>query len=253
MSPSKSNRKTIVAAIVLIALVLGGVGYYSGFFDRLTGLTVVSISQILVDPQGYAVGNEWTGSFWNMLVSVQANDNVAGVILPKDQTGTVTVNNVQTALKTNAKIEIKVDPQPAYLIRNLNEYTTQVTPDVGQTWMNRYDALNRGEELNDPARKATALNLNYYNWAEPTFRIYTPYIVTIFKDGVQVGQATLNTEGKSSVQTINTGEGSVRIENLGILGGNYLAPNTPAQMAIFKGYPNMYDLTQVQGLIGYDR
>lgn len=249
---SKHSSKTIAAAaLVLISIILVGAGYACGLFNGILGLTVLSISSINVDPQGYAVGQEWTGSFWNMLVSVQANDAVAGVILPKDQTGTVTVNGIQTALKTQAKIEIRIDPGQPYLIRNLVEKTVMVTPDTGRTWASNPFRYPCGESFTEA--KANALWLNYYGWSEPSWRIYTPFTVTIYKDGVQVGSSTLNTIGKGEVQTINTGEGSLRIENLGILGGNYLAPNTPAQLCLFKGYPNMYDLAQVSNLISYDQ
>jgi hypothetical protein len=59
-------------------------------------------------------------------------------------------------------------------------------------------------------------------------------------------------EGQNQIQTIQTNEGTIRIENLGIITGQYLSPNTPSQIAIFKGYPNMYDLTQINSIIHND-
>lgn len=56
-------------------------------------------------------------------------------------------------------------------------------------------------------------------------------------------------QGSSNVQTVQTSEGAVRIENLGILGGQYLSPNTPSQIAILKGYPTVYDWTQIQNYV----
>ena len=80
-----------------------------------------------------------------MLVYVNANDQLAGVILPKDQTGSVTYDNAVKALKTGAQIEIKIDPQMPYLIRDVQEHVATFAPSVGQTYVSRYSPSDRGE------------------------------------------------------------------------------------------------------------
>lgn len=232
--------------VVLILCVLAIAFFASYPYSQ----TIVSISQIYVDPQGSEVGGEWKGSFWNIVAVVNVNDDLAGVLLPQNQSATITYENVLTTLKTGAKIEIKIDPQPAYLLRNIAEKTVMVTPEVGRTY-STHPLTGIGEALDEV--KITELYLRYYDWAEPTFRIYCPFTVSVYKNGALVGQKTFNTEGAATVQSITTSEGVVRIENLGILQGQYLSPNVPPQICILKGYPYIYDLTQVSGLIGYDQ
>ncbi len=231
-------KKVIIAAItaILLSLIVGSLFVLNpNLFDNQTpsGLTTVSISQINVSPQGLAVSDSGSvsGGYWNILVYVNSNDNLAGVILPEGQKTSITYNGATKALETGAKIEIKIDPQQPYIIRTLQEKTVMIAP--GAT----------GQSTVQP------LYLNYYSWNEPTWRIYTPFVVSIYKDGSIVGQKTINMQGASQVQTIDTTEGTVRIENLGILGGQYLSPNTPSQIAIFKGAPNVYDWTQIYNKI----
>jgi len=230
------HKKLLGLGVILVVLLLS-VSYVvdPDFFGRIANLgkeTTVSISQINVDPQGSIVGDEYKGSFWNILAYINANDYLAGVVLPKGQTGSVTYQGAIKALETGAKVEIKIDPQTPYLIRSVQEKQVMYAPSV----------VGAGSTVD-------ASYLRYYDWSEPTWRIYTPFTVTIYKDGVQVGQATLNMQGQSQVQTVSTSEGAVRIENLGILGGQYLSPNTPSQIAILKGYSNVYDWVQIQNIV----
>ena len=244
-----------MGVIFLIAITLGAMFYFNpAIFNFANPNTTLSISQIYVDPQGSEVGNEWRGSFWNILAYINTNDDLAGVILPEDQKTSITYQGATEALKTGAKIEIKIDPQQPYLIRGIQEKTATVTPTVGQTYVNRYSPSDRGESF---STQASELPLRYYGWVEPTWRVYTPYVVSIYKDGALVGQATLNTNenGKNNQgMAVSTSEGSVRIENLGYLSGQYLGgPNAPAQIAIFKGYSNVYDYTQLTNIIQYNQ
>ncbi len=234
---SKKNQLIVVGALGLIVLALSFV--YLSFPQAFDGFTqqqqdtTLSISQINIDPQGNPVGNEWHNSFWNLLVYVNANDDIAGVVLPKGQTGSITYQGAVDALKTGAKVEIKINPQQPYLIRDIQEKTAMVAPGaVG------------------PSKSTGQLDMQYYGWGEQQWRIYTPFVVTVYKDGQQVGQpVTLNEQGASKVQEVSTPEGPVRIENLGTLGGNYRDPNTPSQICIVKGSPNVYDYTQVSSIL----
>ncbi len=153
------NTTRKVASITLILLSITALIIISPHLPTIAPQTTISISQIYVDPQGSEIGNEWKGSYWNILTYINANDQIAGVILPKDQTGAVTYNGAVTALKTGAKIEIKIDPQQPYLTRGLIERTTQVTSEVGRTYQNMYMPSYIGEDL---TRKAQALMLNYF-------------------------------------------------------------------------------------------
>jgi hypothetical protein len=121
-----------VGAVFLIILTLGSLYYFvpSVFNGFVAPATTISINSINVDPQDSAhlVGNEYYGSFWDILTYVNANDDVAGVILPKGQTGSVTYQNAVTTLQTGAKIEIKIDPQQPYLLHDLQEKVPMAAP-----------------------------------------------------------------------------------------------------------------------------
>lgn len=229
----KLNPKLVALVAVLLIVTVVVVVVFQPFLGQNTTL---SISQIYVDPVGGAVGDEWRGSYWNLLTYINANDDLAGVVLPESQKTSITFNGVVQQLESGAKVEIKIDPQTPYVIRTIQEKTVAVAPPA---------------KSNDGGQTVSGLDLRYYGWAEPTWRIYTPFVVSVYKDGALVGSKTLNMQGQSQVQTISTSEGEVRIENLGILGGQYLSPNTPSQIAIFKGAPNVYDWAQIQSLVSY--
>jgi hypothetical protein len=229
----KLNPKLVALVAILLIVTVGAVVVFQPFLGQNTTLNV---SQIYVDPQGSAVGDEWRGSYWNILTYINANDDLAGVVLPEDQKTSITFNGAVQQLESGAKVEVKIDPQTPYLIRDIQENTKPVAPPA---------------KSNEGGQTVTGLDLRYYGWAEPTWRIYTPFVVSIYKDGSLVGSKTLNMQGQSQVQTISTSEGEVRIENLGVLGGQYLSPNTPSQISIFKGAPNVYDWAQIQNMVVY--
>lgn len=201
-----------------------------------TGLTIISISSITVDPQGYEVGGQWTGSFWNIVATVSQSDSLAGVILPEGQEGSVNTDGVLKTLKTGAKIEIKIDPQQPYLYRGLTEKTVKIAP----------KATGGGLTVDDAW-------MDYYAWSGG-WQIYTPYLVTVYKDGVQVGSAQLDNKGLDTTQIINTNEGTIRIEHLGSLLNNYMSPSFPSEICIVKGatniyYSKIYDWSTIQSLV----
>jgi hypothetical protein len=229
----KLNPKLVALIAILLIVTVGTVVVFQPFLGQNTTL---SISQIYVDPQGGAVGDEWRGSYWNILTYINANDDLAGVVLPEGQKTSITFDGAVQQLESGAKVEIKIDPQTPYLIRDIQEKTVAVAPPA---------------KSNDGGQTVSALDLRYYGWAELSWRIYTPFVVSVYKDGSLVGSKTLNMQGQSQVQTISTSEGEIRIENLGVLGGQYLSPNTPSQISIFKGAPYVYDWAQIQSMVNY--
>ncbi len=190
------------------------------------------MNPINVNPQGldFSNPNDVSGSYWNLVFYINTNDDIAGVILPEGQKTSVTYDGAIKALETGAKIEVKIDPQQPYLIHTIQENPIMIAP--GAT----------GQSTVQP------VYLTYYSWVGG-WELYTPYMVSVYKDGSIIGQKLLNERGVSQVQTISTNEGTVRIENLGTLGNNYLSPNIPSQIAIFKGAPNVYDWTQIYNKI----
>jgi hypothetical protein len=226
----------LLLIIVIASSIFGAAVYYNpSILDRLTGQsnTVLSVSSINVDPQGSVVDGKYVGSYWNLLVYVNANDDVAGVVLPEGQTGSITYQGATKALETGAKVEVKIDPGTPYLIRDIQEKQVMFAP-----------GATAGGSTTNP------VYMRYYDWGEATWRIYTPFTVSIYVDGSLVGQKTLNMQGQSAVQTIDTNIGkSVRVENLGILGGSYTGYSSPNPIAIIKGYANVYSYNSIKDYI----
>jgi hypothetical protein len=220
------------ATVFILMITVGAIAIYDPSLLNLYPATTLSISQINVDPQGAPVGDEWTGSYWNILVYVNANDQLAGVVLPEGQTGSVTYQGAIKALETGAKVEVKIDPGQPYLIRDVVEKNMHVAP----------AATGGGTTV-------SAFDVRYYDWAESTFRIYTPFTVSIYKDGALVGSQTLNLQGSSQVQSVSTSEGAVRIENLGTLGGSYTSFSYAQPIAILKGGSNIYDYGTITTMV----
>lgn len=224
----KNNVKLLGLVLVLV-IGLAALYAVDPSFLNLGENTTVSISEVKVLPQGAPVGDEWQGSFWNILAYVGVNDQLAGVVLPKGEKDTVTFDGAVRALETGARVEIRIDPGQAYIIHPIQEATVDVVvPKATGT----------------TGAVTEKLSLTYYRWVGG-WEVYTPFTVSVYKDGNLVGQRTFNAKGTALAQEVDTSEGKVRIENLGTLGGNYLQPNMPSQICIFKGAPYVYDWTQV--------
>lgn len=237
--------KKLLGLLLVIIVISGAVVYLNpSILDNFANLgqnTILTPPQnLFVQLQDSAniVGNKLNGGFWVFNVAVTANDDIAGVILPKNQTGSVTYQGATKALQTGAKIEIKIDPGQPYVIRTIQEKNMHpVSGFVAPA------ATGNGKTV-DP------LTVRYYDWGEgSSWRVYTPFTVSVYKDGSLVGKQEFNSVGKASIQNIVTNEGTVRVEMPGTLGNNYLSPAFPAQIAILKGYSNVYDWTQIQSLV----
>lgn len=224
---TKRNQSFIIVILLIgVLLTLG---------PNMLGATTISISRIEVDPQGGAVGSEWVGGFWNIVCVINANEYLAGVQLPE---GTeASLNNggtIPTSLVTNADIQITIDPGQPYLIRGLVEKQTSAAP-----------AAKGSAGAIQPS-----LTLSYYDWSEPQWRIVTPFTVNVYKDGSLVGSKTIDMAGKEYNQFIPTSEGNIRIENLGLLGSNYVGFSTPS-IVLVKNNPYCYEQAQVIDLLNW--
>jgi hypothetical protein len=94
--------------------------------------------------------------------------------------------------------------------------------------------------------------VNVWSWAEPSFRVYTPFKVTVLKNGAVIGETTLNAEGLAKTQIISTTLGDIRVENLGNLVGEYMNPTVPSNIGILSG-DNVYDYGITERLIKFDQ
>ena len=78
MNLNKTQRQMLYAFVGLVII--------TGLFTALTPLTVISVSHLNIDPQGYLDpnDNEWSGSFWSIEMLVDVSDQIAGFHLGND-------------------------------------------------------------------------------------------------------------------------------------------------------------------------
>lgn len=246
MEEVSKRNKTILIVMFLAAMLI--LVYGSTPFKPLT---IISPPQnVYIEIQdGEEVAGEWTGSYWSMLVAVTSSDEMAGFkALQKNQSYTIEIEGEKYDLRSGADIEVRIDPEQPYFTRKIQSASMEIVPTTFRTWANRLFNI----PYKDTAVKANSSWSGHLDWAEPGWRWYTPYTITILKNGEVIATKTLNTEGVDKVQIVETSEGNIRIEHLGALSGEYRTIEVPEQIVIFdKSY--VYDWAdRVDELLKYD-
>ncbi|MGA3110483.1 MAG: hypothetical protein ABSE15_00440 [Candidatus Bathyarchaeia archaeon] len=231
------KKALAAAAIILIAASLVvTIVEDPGLFHLPSSLSLVSLSQITVDPQGASVGSNGalTGVYWNLLGAVDSADVMQGFLLPNGTAAATTVAGINQEVTNTASVEVDITPLQPYFIRDLQ--VQQMT----------YAPAAQGSTGSTPASAATT---TYYAWNGP-WEVYTPYQVTVKQNGNVIGTATLNTQGNSgNAQTIQTNDGDILIDNLGGLTGIYAGPpDLPSQICILNNN-YVYDWGVIQSYI----
>ena len=177
------------------------------------------MSQITVDPQGGSEQSNGalTGVYWNGVIYVDAADVVQGFLLPNGTVAATTVAGIQEEVTNTASIEIDVEPLQSYLIRDLQLQQVTVAPS---------GTGNSGS--------SNALTMSYYAWLDPSWRIYTPYQVTIKQNGNVIYSGQINANKTTNQASISTNQGTILIANLGGLQGPYLTPETPSALCMIN-------------------
>ena len=194
---------------------------------------ILSLYQCNIDTAGASVdGNgKVTGAYWTLAAYVEGQNVVQGFLLDNGKTSSGSINGETTTVSTKASVEVDIKPLQAYLIRDLQVRQVTVAPPAK-------DVSGSGT--------VAALTLQYSDWLESSFRIYTPYEVTVKRDGNVLTTVTINTQGSANLpQTIPTSVGNIIIQNLGGLSSTYLTPNTPSQVAVLNE-DYIYDWAQIQ-------
>lgn len=235
-----------VIALLLVSLAI----FVLPNLGRLKPLTVISPpSSVYIEPIGRELDGEWTGSYWSMQVAVTSSDEIAGFkALEVNQSEKVTVDGEEYDLRSGANIEIRIDPQPPYFARKIRDSSVEIVPKTYGAW---YNPLGQKGKLGDDY--VNPLWSGHFDWAESGWRWYTPYTITVLKNGEVIATKPLNAEGEDRIQTIETSEGTIRIEHLGSLLGEYRTIEVPEQIVIFdKSY--VYDWSdRVDELLPYDQ
>jgi hypothetical protein len=233
---NKTTKKAVLGAVVIFCAAI--FIFTLMFYNPLNFLqnNLVSLSQISVDSQGASIGStgKLTGTFWILQGYVDAKDIVQGFLLPSGTEKPLTVAGIQELVKNTASVQINIEPLQPYLIRDLQIQQVTVAPSAVSP---------------DGKSSVSSLPLQYYQWNEPSFRIYTPYQITVLRNWQQIGSMTINTQGNSNTQTVSTSAGPITIQNLGGLQGTYLTPDTPSQIAILTASSYVYDWAQISTMV----
>ena len=243
-------EKYSLAAIALIAFVLvGSIVYFS---PNLFRATVLSVSQINIDPQGYedSTTKEWRGSFWTIIMTTDCTDQVSAYKFDKTESekGTNTIGDKK--LVPQSTVTIKIDPQQPYWERPLEIKSVTVTPKT--FGMGRNKLAGAAWKWTDTGIPVGAVYSNHYEWGTGYWIVHTPFIVTILKNDVQIGQKIIDTIGATSIIRIpDSGDEYVAISDLGKLGTGYGEPQLGDIM--FFSMDNVFEKTTASyNLVKYD-
>ena len=239
-------EKEKIIAVAIAVTILSGVIMWQ-FSERLRPYTLLSVSEIKVEPQGYeGADGEWKGSFWSILMTTDFTDTVGAYKFDESEAekGDDTVDGEK--LVPQSSIEIKIDPHQPYYERPLEIKSTTVTPKTYGAWANMWGQWGKKKDVSiDPVYSG------HYEFGTGDWTLHTPFTVTVLKNGVSIGSETIDTVG--GVQTVKIGSGSeyVTITDLGKLGTGYGEPQIGnvlyfADDAIFKAD------TYARNLIKYD-
>lgn len=241
------HEKLVASLLIILAVstVIGVYYYNPSLFQGLSPNTLVSAQQQWVVPQGRDVDGKYVGSFWNLVAVVNMEDTFTGVTFPAGSSTSVTLDGVQTALKTDASVEIRISSQQPYIMGSIVEKTVQVCGRASTSTQAISGFPSEGSDVKND------FWVNYWTGNGPDWRIYAPYTVTVFKNGQQVGSpVTMNDYQSNRVVEVPLPSGQVvRIENLGNLQGNYIPNLALYNMAMLDGN-SIYDLN---GFLGQTR
>lgn len=241
----KNQTLTIIIVLIFLSFTIIVLPYL-----ELQSFTIVDISKLTVLPQGEEVEGIWTGSFWSIEAYVTSSESVQGFMaVAENQSYTIEIEGTKYDLRSGANIEIVIDPEQPYFVRTIRSVLTEVVPSTYQSGMHKITQAifqEKGEGIVDD------LWCQHFDWAEPGWRWYCPYWITVLKDGEEIGRKLLNSEGEDSIQIVETSEGPIRIEHLGMLSGEYKTVEVPEQIAIFdKSY--VYDYQFCSPYMEYDK
>lgn len=232
------KMKVPKSTLTVLLLAVAALGLLAAGFIQLPGLTVLSVSQVEIDPQGYEdeQTGEWRGSKWIITMTVDAADQVAGIKFANDagEPGKTYVESsdgsrvyASDTVKTGDKvvpqstITIRIDPDKPFWDRELEIQQGYYTPETWGTWS--YKGTTHTKTLGgkmDGNYHASAVAFQHYEWKPGNWVLHTPFTVTVLKDGVEVDRERIDTVGATKSYEV----GGVYITDLGKLGHGYGEP-----------------------------
>lgn len=239
------NRTLVsISAIFLITLVVGSTFYFAPWVFTGQQNTVLSVSSVNINPQGYESADQVKGTYWSVLMTAsyddvvsfyQFDDNEAQKYNPSWQGKDVEVKNT---------IKIEVDPAQPYYERSITTKSNHVV--VPRAYRNYLGPTILAYGRDQGAWKVNALLSNHFETSTSDWQLHTPFTIKVYKNGALVGTQTMDLFGNSAPAqnialdgkdvTIGSGSQYVTVESLGALTGSASAPN----WASVVGWSNQY-------------
>jgi len=208
--------KLSLLSIVLLLIFLESV---ISTIPKINATLVVPPQKVMLQG-GHEENKEWVKGYWSFTIAVNQVEEMIGVELPKNTT--VNKSDEESAyIKTNSSLRLTFEPVEAYYKRKLKSTKELVMPAYCRGRM----FLGFGSY--DTSVISQQVTATFYEWGESSWKKFTVWKVSAFKNGNLIGQGTANTEDGQNLILIPTNEGTIRIENLGRLEGTDTAPDTP--------------------------
>jgi len=212
MKINQMRRLTLLAGILSLIFLESTI--------TMTNATIIVPPQKLTLQGGYEKGTEWVNGYWSFTVVVNQVEEIIGVELPKNTTFDKS-GEESAYIKTNSSLKVMFEPVEAYYKRKLKRTEELVMPAYCR------GKMTLGFASYDTGIMSETLTATFFEWGESSWKKFTTWKVSIFKNGNLLGQSITNTEDGQNLVMVKTNEGTIRIENLGRLEGIDTAPDTP--------------------------
>jgi len=213
MKLDKQTRKILIIGLVAALLL--------GFSGGLWNLSVLSVSEVKIEPTGNGYVNpatgEWTGDFWFVLMSTDFDDQVTAFMLANDdgtpegtyaQTGNLqglsdktfasSTSSGGNQLVPTSNIMVHITPSRPYYEREMEIQGGYYTKDTYGT-KSDFGGANPRKDL---TVKVDAVPFSHYSFADVgggNWVLHTPFLVQLYKNGYEVSSREIDTTGGSKV------------------------------------------------------
>jgi len=219
LARSKSKTKWILA-FVLVLMALYGISQVP-----LRLFSVFSVSQITLQAQGYEDPDthEWKGSYWVIGLVTDTLEHYEGITYTFDdeEAKSLDANTIgEKTLIVNSEIKITIIPMKPYYERSMQYVTYTVYPKTYGTWMNKLSGGNMFGKLESDEYSIPELKAAVMQFTDESWKLYTPFKIQLYKNGVLKDEQVVNTLGGTETITLtaDSPEETVKVQNLGKLG-----------------------------------
>jgi len=187
-------------------------------FYPLALLSVFSVSQINLQKQGYEdpATHEWMDSYWVIGLVTDTLEHYEGISYTFDNEEAQDANTIgEKTLVVTSEVKVTITPLQPYYERSMRYVTYTVYPKTYGMWMNKL--TRQCGKLTDSIDE---LKVTVLQFTEESWKLYTPFKVQVYKNGVLKDEKTVNTVGgtETVILTGDSPEEDVKVQNLGKLG-----------------------------------